>query len=83
MKAIFAAAVLISVAAFTPTGASAQGISVGPGGVRVDSGLEPRYRERRFERRRFERRGERCRVEVERRRNRFGELVTRRTRICR
>jgi hypothetical protein len=60
--------------------ASTQGISVGPGGVRIVDGRRDR---RGYEERRFERRGERCRVEVERRRNRFGEVVTRRTRVCR
>ena len=60
--------------------ASAQpSIQVGPGGVRVDPDSD-RYERRRD--RRFERRGERCRTIVEQRRNRFGERVERRTRVC-
>jgi hypothetical protein len=91
MRTILAAAVFASLVGLSPTVASAQGISIGPGGVRVETDRDRRFDERRyrgdrFERRRgerFERRGPRCRVEVERRRNRFGEIVTRRTRICR
>jgi hypothetical protein len=72
------------VAASVP--ASAQvGIEIGPSGPRV---YDDRYRpvvERRVERRRViveEDDGPDCRIEVERRVNRFGERVTRRTKIC-
>ena len=88
MRTILAAALFTSLVGLAPTSASAQGFSVGPGGVQVETGRERRYdreyRGDRYDRReRFERRGERCRVEIERRRNRFGEVVTRRTRVCR
>lgn len=89
MRTILAATLFASLIGLSPTVASAQGFSVGPGGVQVETGRERRYdrdydRRDRFERReRFERRGRSCRVEIERRRNRFGEVVTRRTRICR
>jgi hypothetical protein len=77
---IITALLVSGMASVASAPASAQGISIGPGGVRVDDGRRDR---RGYEERRFERRGERCRVEVERRRNRFGEVVTRRTRVCR
>ena len=51
-----------------------QSIQIGPGGVRVRPDDDDR---------RYRRRGERCRVVVEHRRNRFGERVTERRRICR
>jgi hypothetical protein len=82
LRTILVAALFTSLIGLAPSAASAQGISVGPGGVRVETGRERRY-DRYDRRERFERRGERCRVEVERRRNRFGEVVTRRTRVCR
>jgi len=53
-----------------------QTVRIGPGGVRVGPDYD------RYERRRW-RRAERCRVVIERRRNRFGEMVERRTRVCR
>jgi hypothetical protein len=65
---------------FVSSTASAQpSIQVGPGGVRVDPDSD-RYERRRY--RRWERRSERCRTIVEQRRNRFGERVERRTRVC-
>ncbi len=88
MRLILAAIVLTSLAALSPSSASAQGFRIGPDGIRIEPRRERdwdrRDWERRgWERRRWERRGERCRVYVERRRNRFGELVIRRTRVCR
>jgi hypothetical protein len=81
MRMVIVTALLVScMASVGSAPASAQGISIGPGGVRIDKGRRNRWG---YEERRFERRGERCRVEVERRRNRFGEVVTRRTRVCR
>jgi hypothetical protein len=87
---------LTSLAALVPTTASAQGISIGPGGVRVDTDdrrdrrierrIESREYDRRVDDRRrgdYDRRPERCRTGIERTRNRFGEVVTRRTRVCR
>jgi hypothetical protein len=82
MRTIVAAALFTSLIGLAPTAASAQGFSIGPGGVRVETDRDRGYH-REHRRERFERRGERCRVEVERRRNRFGEVVTRRTRVCR
>jgi hypothetical protein len=76
MKALSAAIVLIIVAG---SGAWAQGISIGPGGVRVDDGRRDYDRRGRWDRDR----GDRCRMVIERRVNRFGERVTRRTRVCR
>lgn len=80
------AAVLITVAA--GGAAFAQGIEIGPGGVRVDDG-RPRVIERRVIERRGDdyggrryRRAERCRTTIVRRENRYGEMVTRRIREC-
>ena len=92
MKAIRAAialTLLLTIPASVP--ASAQGVRIGPGGVTVDLDRDRGLRfDRGFDRRRdFNRRRgfrhgfERCRTIVERRRNRSGELVTRRNRICR
>jgi hypothetical protein len=52
-----------------------QSVEIGPGGVRV----RPDDDGRRYRRRG----GERCRTVIEQRRNRFGERVTERRRICR
>ncbi len=85
MRMMLAAAVVAAistVAASAPSTAFAQGISVGPGGVRIETRRERGW-ERRPPRRGWERSAERCRTIIERRRNRFGELVTRRTRVCR
>jgi hypothetical protein len=78
--AIFALALGFSSVALVPSsGAWAQSFEIGPGGVRVDP-----YRGDRYERRRgWERRGQRCRIIVERRRNRWGELVRTEREICR
>jgi hypothetical protein len=54
-----------------------QSIPIGPGGVRV----APDYD--RYERRRWRRSERECRTVIERRRNRFGELIETRRRICR
>jgi len=89
---------LILAAAITAAGLSsayAQGVTIGPGGVTVetqrpeyrerqyygDRDYGPRYGERYNERRRY---GavERCRTEVTRRINRYGERVIRRERVC-
>ena len=79
--AVLALALGISGAALVSTSdtAWAQSVQIGPGGVRVSpysDGYE-RRRGRRFERH------ERCRTIVERRRNRFGERVETRRRVCR
>ena len=74
MKFIAAALALGLVAAggMASSPASAQSVYVGPrGGLHINPGP------------RFHRPVERCRVIVERRRNRFGEMVVRRTRVCR
>ena len=84
MRMIFAAAalaVITTVAAGAPSPAFAQGISIGPDGVRVETRRERGWERRR--RRGAERREERCRTIIERRRDRFGDMVTRRTRVCR
>jgi hypothetical protein len=78
---IFAAAALAAIATVAPSPAFAQGISIGPDGVRVETRRERDWERRR--RRGAERREERCRTIIERRRDRFGDMVTRRTRVCR
>jgi hypothetical protein len=80
MKALGAAIALglLLAGGFMSDPAQAQSIRIGPGGVRVTPD-DPYYERRRW--RRSER--ERCRTVIERRRNRFGELVERRTRVCR
>ena len=67
-------ALVITIGASAP--AFAQGIEIGPGGVRVDDGRP------RVERRVIERRDRRCRTTIVRRENRYGEMVTRRIREC-
>jgi hypothetical protein len=58
-----------------PSAALAQSVHIGPrGGIHITPDGPPRVRRHRVER---------CRVIVERRRNRFGEMVERRTRVCR
>ncbi len=92
----FLAAVAITFLAslLSPSTGSAQGISIGPGGVRVETRRErdwdrrgrrgyDRRGRRGYEGRGYGRRGDRCRTVVERRRNRSGEVVTRRSRVCR
>ncbi len=84
MRMMLAAAAMAAIATLgtaAPSTAFAQGISVGPGGVRIETRRERGWERR--PRRGWERRGERCRIIIERRRNRFGEVVTRRTRVCR
>jgi hypothetical protein len=78
MKAIgiafaLALAGVASSIALVPSTASAQSVQIGPGGVRIGPNRPDRW----------ERRRERCRVVIEHRRNRFGERVTERRRICR
>jgi hypothetical protein len=75
----FALALLFSGGVPVSSTAWAQSVQIGPGGVRVDP--DGGRRGRRHER--WEGRRERCETVVERRRNRFGEMVTRRTRVCR
>jgi hypothetical protein len=80
MKALAAAialGLLLSGGLMSDT-AWSQSIRIGPGGVQVTPD-DDRYERRRW--RRSER--ERCRTIIERRRNRFGEMVERRTRVCR
>jgi hypothetical protein len=81
VKAFSTAIAIVILAGST---AWAQDIRIGPGGIRIDPdgrrGMEHRHHRRGG----WDRgRGERCRVVVERRVNRFGERVTRRTRVCR
>jgi hypothetical protein len=76
MKVLSAAVAIVILAG---SGAWAQGISIGPGGVRIDDGRRDHHRRGGWDRDR----GERCRMVVERRVNRFGERVTKRTRVCR
>jgi hypothetical protein len=74
--AALAAGLLAASGGLVTSGASAQSIHVGPrGGIHITPD-GPRRHMRRH-------RGERCRTIVERRRNRFGEMVERRTRVCR
>ena len=86
MKPIGAAVALVlglSGAALTApaTPALAQSFEIGPGGVRVDP-YSDRYERRRV--RRWERDDdEDCRIIIERRRNRWGELEERRREVCR
>jgi hypothetical protein len=80
MKIVGAAAIALgfalSCSGFVSSPALAQpSIEVGPGGVRVGPDSD------RYERRGRDR-GGRCRTVEETRRNRFGERVTRTTRIC-
>ena len=84
MKTMIGAALAVGVLAasggLVSTGAWAQSIEIGPrGGIHISPDGERRYDGRR----RYRRHEERCRVIVERRRNRFGEVVVRRTRVCR
>ncbi|HYF55405.1 MAG TPA: hypothetical protein VEA41_14200 [Salinarimonas sp.] len=84
---ISTAAVLAIGAAFTAAPAQAQvGFEVGPGGVRLGVRDDRPYQqviERRNQRRVIvEDDEEECRVEVRRRVNQFGEVTTRRVRIC-
>ena len=80
---VFALALGLSAAALVPSSnAWAQSFEIGRGGVRVDPyGGGDRYERRRE--RGWERRRERCRTVVERRRNRWGEVVTTRREVCR
>jgi hypothetical protein len=81
MKSIVPSIVLALVfsGGLVSSSAWSQTVRIGPGGVRISP--EREYREERRDRR-WERR-DRCRTVIERRRNRFGEVVTRRTRVCR
>ncbi len=82
MKAVAIAVGLgILVVGGLSSSAWSQSIQIGPGGVRVGPDRSERMdrRGRRWDRDR----AESCRVVVERSRNRRGERVTRRTRVCR
>jgi hypothetical protein len=76
---------LVAAAALAPTAVWAQGMSVGPGGVRIDSGDR---QERRWDgdrgRRdwRDDRRGRGCRVIIVKKRNEWGRMVTKRIERC-
>jgi hypothetical protein len=76
---------LVAAAALVPTAVWAQGFSVGPGGVRVDSGDR---HERRYDgdrgRRGWDRdRGGRgCRVTIVKKRNEWGRMETKRIERC-
>ncbi len=80
-----ASAALLAGVTLTAAPAQAQfGVEIGPGGARVYDGPRDGYRpviERR-ERRIVEEDDDDCRIVIERRVNRFGERVTRRTRVC-
>ena len=72
-------ALLLSMGAGSSS-AWSQSVQIGPGGVRISpNDHHMRRRHHRWERGHRER----CRTVVEHRRNRFGERVTRRTRVCR
>jgi hypothetical protein len=83
MKKMFL--VFVAAAALAPTATWAQGFSVGPGGVRVDSG--DRY-ERRYDGDRGRRgwdgdRGRRgCRTIIVKKRNDWGRMETKRIERC-
>ena len=78
---VFALALgLAGAALFSTSTALAQSFEIGPGGVRVDP-YSDRYERRRE--RGWERRAERCRIIVERRRNRWGEIVRTEREVCR
>ena len=80
-KAACALALALSGAALVPSSSAwAQSFEIGRGGVRVDPYGDDRYERRRE--RRWERRDEECRIIVERRRNRWGELVRTEREIC-
>ena len=79
---------LVAAAALAPTAVWAQGISVGPGGVRVDT--RDRYERRFDDRDRFDRgrrawREERrrgCRTIIIKKRNEWGRMETKRIERC-
>jgi hypothetical protein len=77
MKKMIGAGIALGVLAsggLAASGAWAQSVHIGPrGGIHITPD-GPRHMRRPVER---------CRVIVERRRNRFGEMVVRRTRVCR
>jgi hypothetical protein len=70
--AIAAGVILLSGSLLAPQ-ASAQSIRLGPGGVRIDTDRDHDRWDRR----------DRCRTVIERRRNRWGEWVEERRRVCR
>jgi len=82
---------LVATAAVGTTTASAQGVQIGPGGVRVDPGYERRgddRGERRWDRERGERRwregrhGGGCRTIIVKKEDQFGRRVTKRIERC-
>jgi hypothetical protein len=80
---IAAAALGAAVAAFSAPANAQVGFEFGPGGARVYQDRPYRPVIERRERRVIVEEDDRdCRVEIRRRVNQFGEVVTRRTRIC-
>ncbi len=83
---ISTAAVLAIGSAFVAAPAQAQvGVEFGPGGVRLGIQEDRPYRqviERRERRVVVDEDEEECRIVVRRRVNQFGDVVTRRTRVC-
>ena len=87
--AAIAAGVILLSGTLLSTDVSAQSIRIGPGGVRITTDRDRWDRRDRWERRdRWDRRDtwdrrDRCRTIIERRRDRFGDWVTVRRRVCR
>ena len=80
---------LVAASAVSATAASAQGIQVGPGGVRVDPGYDRRDYDRGWDRDRGERRwregrrgGGGCRTIIVKKEDQFGRRVTKRIERC-
>jgi opacity protein-like surface antigen len=78
---------LVATAALGTTAASAQGVQIGPGGVRVDPGYERRdydRGERRWDGERRWREGRRggCRTIIVKKADEFGRRVTKRIERC-
>ena len=85
-KLVFAA---LAAAVLGATAASAQGVQIGPGGVRVDPGYDGRdydRGDRRWDRERRWREGRRgggdCRTIIVKRNDEFGRRVTKRIERC-
>ena len=82
LSAAIAASVILLAGSFTAPEASAQDIRIGPGGVRIEDRDRDRWDRRDRWDDRWDRR-DRCRTVIERRRDRFGDWVETRRRICR
>jgi hypothetical protein len=82
MKKVFLA--LVAAAALAPTAVWAQGFSVGPGGVRIDSGdrYERRWDGDRGRRAWREDRRRGCRTIIIKKRNEWGRMETKRIERC-